>query len=78
MSKLKFRDMPWSIKLVTGVAWMAAWVTFEETVVDRSWLWHYMPFYKVGDYCVWDATAATVIVVCLYFFGRASPERLAQ
>jgi hypothetical protein len=31
-----------------------------------------MPFYKVGDYCVWDAAAITIIVLCLYLFGRPS------
>lgn len=70
MPKLGFRDMPLSIKLTAGLAWMTAWVTFEETVVDRTGLWHYMPFYRVGDYCVWDATVVTIIVLCLYFFGR--------
>lgn len=70
MSRLSFRDMPLSIKIVTGVAWFSAWVLFEEIVVDRTNLWHYMPFYRVGDYCVWDFTASVVILACLYVFGR--------
>lgn len=70
MSNLKFRDMPWSIKLVTGVAWACAWLLFEDDIVEKGGLWHYMPFYKIAEACIWDAAVLSLIVACLYLFGR--------
>ena len=41
------------------------WVIFEETVVDRHGLWRYMPFYRVGLFCVWDAAVLAVTLLLL-------------
>ena len=42
-----------------------AWVIFEETVVDRHGFWRYMPFYRVGLFCVWDAAVLAVTLLLL-------------
>ena len=42
-----------------------AWVIFEETVVDRLGLWRYMPFYRVGLFCVWDAAVFAISLLLL-------------
>lgn len=48
------------------MAFLNTWVLFEEIVVDRQGLWRYMPFYRVGDFCVWDLTVAVLILVWLW------------
>ena len=42
-----------------------AWVIFEETVVDRHGLWRYMPYYRVGLFCAWDAAVLAVTLLLL-------------
>ena len=48
------------------------WVIFEETVVDRHGLWRYMPFYRVGLFCVWDAAFLAVVLLLLFASIRRS------
>jgi hypothetical protein len=47
--------LPLIAKIAVALTALNAWVIFEETVVDRHGLWRYMPFYRVGLFCVWDA-----------------------
>src|SRR5713226_4448083 len=54
MERLSFRQLPLVVRLAVGVAFLDAWVSFEEFVVDRHGLWRYMPLYRVGEFCVWD------------------------
>lgn len=72
MQELCFKQLPLTAKIAVGVAFLNTWVLFEEIVVDRQGLWRYMPFYRVGDYCVWDLAVSLLI-----FFGlwRLSSRR---
>jgi hypothetical protein len=74
MERLSFRQLPTVVKLVVGIAFFNAWVSFEEFVIDRVGLWRYMPLYKVGKGCVWDLTVALVIGFSIW---RASRQRSA-
>ena len=55
-------------------------VVIEEFVIDRHELWKYMPYYKVGDPCVWDLTVAVIITVALCWASaeRKSPSSMAD
>lgn len=66
MQTLSFKQLPLIAKVAVGVAFLNTWVLFEEIVVDRQGLWRYMPFYRVGDFCVWDLTVAVLILVWLW------------
>jgi hypothetical protein len=75
MARLSFGQLPVLVRVVTGIALFNAWVSFEEFVVDRIGLWKYMPYYKVGQGCVWDLAVAVLIVAGLTWAsieGRAS------
>jgi hypothetical protein len=48
---------------VLGLTLLNSWVLFEEVIVDRHGLWKYMPFYRVGDPCVWDLAAVVTIAL---------------
>jgi hypothetical protein len=70
MNKLRFGDLPLMLRVVVGIALLTAWVVFEETVVDRTGLWRYMPDYHVGVFCVWDAGMMLAITVGLILASR--------
>ena len=57
--------LPLIAKIAIAITFINTWVLFEETVVDRHGLWHYMPYYRVGLFCVWDATVLTVTLLLL-------------
>jgi hypothetical protein len=59
---------PLIVKIAIALTFINSWIIFEETVVDRTRLWHYMPFYRVGLFCTWDAVALAVILL-LVFLG---------
>jgi hypothetical protein len=65
---------PLIVKIAIATTFINSWIIFEETVVDRTRLWHYMPFYRVGMFCTWDALALAVIVL-LVFLGIAPLRR---
>src|SRR2546430_675383 len=57
--------LPLIAKIAIAMTFINAWVIFEETVVDRHGLWRYMPFYRVGLFCVWDAAVLAVTLLLL-------------
>jgi hypothetical protein len=57
--------LPLIAKIAIGTTFLNAWVIFEETVVDRYGLWRYMPFYRVGLFCVWDAAVLAITLLLL-------------
>ena len=61
MSKVPFKDLPFLVKAAIFVGFYLAWVMFEELVIDRTGLWRFMPFYKVGLFCVWDVFALVIL-----------------
>ena len=65
---------PLIVKIAIAMTFINSWIIFEETVVDRTKLWHYMPFYRVGLFCTWDAVAIAVILL-LVFLGIAPLRR---
>ena len=57
--------LPLIVKIAIAMTFINTWVIFEETVVDRHGLWRYMPFYRVGLFCVWDAAVLAVTLLLL-------------
>ena len=74
MGALSFRELPLIVKVAVGVAFLNSWVLFEEIVVDRQGLWRYMPFYRVGDLCVWDLTVGLLIFIGLWRLSSRGGE----
>src|SRR5947208_14885247 len=67
--------LPLIAKIAIAVTFINTWVIFEETVVDRHGLWRYMPFYKVGLFCVWDAAVLAITLLLLLVNVRSSRRR---
>jgi hypothetical protein len=57
--------LPLIAKIAIAVTFLNTWVIFEEMIVDRHGLWRYMPFYRVGLFCVWDAAMFAVTLLTL-------------
>jgi hypothetical protein len=67
---------PLIVKIAIATTFINSWIIFEEIVVDRTRLWHYMPFYRVGLFCTWDVLALAVILAVV-FLGIAPFRRAA-
>jgi hypothetical protein len=65
---------PLIVKIAIATTFINSWIIVEETVVDRTRLWHYMPFYRVGLFCTWDVLALAVIPAVV-FLGIAPLRR---
>jgi len=63
MKKSTAPPLPVIAKIAIAMTFINTWVIFEETVVDRYGLWRYMPFYRVGLFCVWDAAVLAVTLL---------------
>ena len=72
MKTLTFKQLPPIVKSRAAVE--QEW-SIEEFVIDRHGLWKYMPYYKVGDPCVWDRTAAVIITVALCWASQNAKAR---
>ena len=75
MKKLTFEQLPLIVKIGLGIVFYNARWSIEEFVIDRHELWKYMPYYKVGDPCVWDRTAAVIITVALCWASQNAKAR---
>src|SRR5207253_2430464 len=74
MNKSTMPPLPLIAKIAIAMTFINTWVIFEETVVDRHGLWRYMPFYRVGLFCVWDG--AVLAVTLLLLLANVLPLRL--
>ena len=75
MNKSTTPPLPLIAKIAIAMTFINTWVIFEETVVDRHGLWRYMPFYRVGLFCVWDAAVLAVTLLLLLVSVARSRRR---
>jgi len=66
MRTFEFKQLPLAVKIAVGIAFLEAWVSIEQLVIDRYGLWKYMPYYKVTDPCVWDLAVAVIISLAIW------------
>ena len=67
--------LPLIAKIAVAITFINTWVIFEETIVDRHGLWRYMPFYRVGLFCAWDASVLAVTLLILLVSVARSRRR---
>jgi len=70
MSKEPVVLLPLIVKIAVALTFFNSWVMFEEFVIDRWGLWQYLPLYKVGVFCAWDALAMLVIIPTVWYAFR--------
>lgn len=74
MKKSPTPPLPLIAKIAIATMFLNTWIIFEETVVDRHGLWRYMPYYRVGLFCAWDA-AVFAVTLLLLLVSIARPRR---
>jgi hypothetical protein len=63
MNRLHFRDMPLIVRLTSAASILAAWVLFEQIVIEPFGIYRYMPLYRYGKFCTYDAVAVLLVVI---------------
>ena len=71
MSKIAFANLPLIVRFATMISYFMAWVMVEEFVIDRHGLDQYLPFYRVGNLCVYDIVAAVTFITLGVVLSRA-------
>jgi hypothetical protein len=69
MKRVFFAELPWTVRVILGLAVFNLWWSFEEFVIDRFGIWRYLPDYKFGRFCVWDLTVVLGIAVTIAFLS---------
>jgi hypothetical protein len=59
-----FRQLPLIVRLATMVTIYLAWVSFAELVIDRHGLDSYLPLYRVGNLCPYEAAVIIGLALC--------------
>jgi hypothetical protein len=79
MERLLFRQLPWAVRIAVGLAIGLTWVFIEERIIEPFALYKYMPFYRVGNFCVYDFTVGLIIVVSIWRASRyARPSAVTR
>ena len=58
------------IKVTFALTLFNSWVLFEEVVIDRLGWGRYLPCYRPGLFCEWDAGAIVVITLMAFVLFR--------
>ena len=77
METLSFQQLPFVVKIAIWVVFNNAWWSIEEFVIDRKGLWRYMPYYRVGNGCVWDLAVALIVGFAIWRVSHRSKSRPA-
>lgn len=70
MEKVLFRQLPWAVRIAVGLAIGLTWVFIEEHIIEPFALYKYMPFYRVGNFCVYDFMVGLIIVISIWRASR--------
>jgi hypothetical protein len=77
METLSLQQLPLVVKIAIWVVFNNAWWSIEEFVIDRKGLWRYMPYYRVGNGCVWDLAVALIVGFAIWHASHRSSTRPA-
>jgi hypothetical protein len=62
MEPISFAQLPLIIRLASLLTLFLGWVCFAEFVIDRHGLDRFLPFYRVGNLCPYDAAVIAILV----------------
>lgn len=73
--RIAFHQLPLWVRLGAALAVFNTWVIIAEFGIDRYGLDEHLPFYKVGDVCVYELVVIAGLIVA---FVRASRPPAAR
>ena len=66
MNVQRFVEQPVGVKIGVALACYNSVVLLEEFVVDRHGLAEFLPLYKIGNFCTYDALALFLIIGMIF------------
>ena len=78
MGTMPFQQLPLVVKIAIWLVFNNAWWSIEEFVIDRRGLWRYMPYYRVGNGCVWDLAVALITGLAIWRASRQSSSKALE
>ena len=70
MKKLTFSELPWIARVAVASGFLTTWVEFEDQIIERQHWDVFLPYYRVGNFCVYDAVFITLLLVLLIALSR--------
>lgn len=70
MQKIHLSALPNLAIFSIGATLMLLWVAFEQLVIEPFGIYHFMPLYRVGGFCPYDAAAITIVTIVLWRLSR--------
>ena len=58
---MSFSKLPLFVRIVCFAVPFMAWIMIEEWIIDRHGLDRFLPFYRVGNLCLYDLAVATLL-----------------
>ena len=65
MTNLRFYDLPMVVRVTSAMSMIQSWIMLEEFVIDRHHLDGLLPFYRVGNFCLYDLAAVLLVAIFL-------------
>ena len=62
MTPIRFKSLPFIVQLTSIMTIFMAWVMIEEWIIDRHGLDRFLPYYQVGNLCLYDAAVALILL----------------
>jgi hypothetical protein len=76
MSKVHFRDLPVVIRVASAIGVLAGWACFEEFGIDRNHWDRFLPLYRIGQFCPYDA--AMILFIATVWIVLSLPPRATK
>ena len=74
MQKIRFAELPIIVKITSLATLFIGWVLFEEFIIDRHGLDQYLPFYRVGNLCLYDAAMLAILIPGWFWLHRSRSD----
>jgi hypothetical protein len=75
VEKIRFVQLPLSVKIAMAFTYFNSFVLFEEIVIDRGGLYRYLPLYRFQRFCAWDVAAIALISIVIFGAGHFTRKR---
>jgi hypothetical protein len=72
MDAVRFAQLPFLVKFSSLATLFLGWVAFAEIIIDRHHLDHFLPFYRVGNFCPYDGAVIAALVGTWFVLHRQS------
>jgi hypothetical protein len=72
MALISFPQLPLPVRLATFATFFIGWVMFEELIIDRHHLDRFLPYYHVGNLCLYDLSVITILVGFWFWVHRTA------